>query len=595
MRRGLKARHKTLRPEASPLEERVLLSGVPTQWSSRGAGGGGALFSPAISPTNAGEIYIASDMGQLFHTTTAGKSWSELDFRRIQSSHETRVQFTEDPNILYSVDYTDPNGSGASQPIKSTDGGATWHSLVNDPTSAGAFRLFADPSNHNRLIVSDYTNLYFSGDGGSTWAAKYTNSNGGQGLQLAGAFFDGSNIYVGTNSGLLVSLDGGGTFALSSASGIPSGKVMMSFSGAKQGATTRFFAVTWDNADVYAGVQGYDYSGIATGSEGIYTLSVGQNSWTPAMTGIASSAAPIYVATALNDVNTAYVAGGSNPGGVPTVYQTTDAGAHWQSVFQTSNNQNIATGWQGANGDRGWTYGEVVLGLAVAPANAAQVVITDLGMAHETTNAGVSWSQLYVNPGDRNPAAASTPKGKAYHESGLDNTTAWGLNWVDASNILVSNSDIIGTHSIDGGNSFAFATSGNTYNSTYMTVTDPSTATVYAATSSIHDMYQSTHLTDASINSGSGAVLFSTTKGATWQTLHNFGKPVVGVAGDPTSAHRLYASVVNSTSGGIYVTNDLQDGATSVWTQLTNPPRTQGHGCKTWFVFRDLTQPSYFS
>ena len=404
MRLKPKAPRRTLRPMAIALEGRLLLSGVPTQWAPRGAGGGGALFSPAISPTSGGEIYVASDMGQLFHTTTSGASWSELDFRQIQSSHETRVQFTEDPNILYSIDYTDPVGSGAARPIKSTDAGVTWHALANDPTSAGAFRLFADPANHNRLIVSDYTNLYFSGDGGTTWARRYTNSNGGQGLHIAGAFFDGSNLYVGTNSGLLVSSDGGGTFALSGASGIPAGKVMMSFSGAKQGATTRFFAVTWSNADVYAGVQGYDYGGIATGSEGVYTLTVGQNAWTPAMTGIASSTAPIYVGTALNDVNTAYVAGGSNPGGVPTVYQTTDAGAHWQSVFQTTNNQNIATGWQGANGDRGWSYGEVVLGLAVAPNNSAQVVITDLGMAHETTNSGASWTQLYIKPGDQNPA-----------------------------------------------------------------------------------------------------------------------------------------------------------------------------------------------
>jgi len=31
-------------------------------------------------------------------------------------------------------------------------------------------------------------------------------------------------------------------------------------------------------------------------------------------------------------------------------------------------------------------------------------------------------------------------------------------------------------------------------------------------------MYQSTHLTDASIDSGSGLVLFSSNQGATWQT-----------------------------------------------------------------------------
>src|SRR5262249_808503 len=100
---------------------------------------------------------------------------------------------------------------------------------------------------------------------------------------------------------------------------------------------------------------------------------------------------------------------------------------------------------------------------------------------------------------------------------------------------------------------------------------------VYAATSSVHDMYQSTHLTDASIDSGTGAVLFSTDGGTTWQTLHNFGHPVVWVATDPTNPNRLFASVVNSASGGIYVSNNAQAGAASTWTQLPNPPRTQGH------------------
>jgi photosystem II stability/assembly factor-like uncharacterized protein len=566
-----------LRPLVRALEERTLLSSVPTVWAPRGPGGGGALYSPAISPTNAGEIYIASDMGELFHTTNSGASWSEIDFRQIQSSHETRVEFTENPSILYSIDYTDPTGSGTSAPTESTDGGQTWHPLANDPTGAGAIRLFADPSNHNRILVSDYDDLYFSNNGGSSWSTAYTNDNGGQGLHIAGAFFSGSNIYVGTNSGLLVSSDGGTTFALSSIGGIPAGSAMISFAGAQQGGTTRFFAVTWGSADVDAGVQGYDYSGIAAGSQGVYTLTVGQSSWTQAMTGITSSVVPIYVGMALNDVSTAYVAGGSNPSGAPTVYKTTDGGAHWRSVLLTSNNQNIATGWQGAGGDRGWGYGEVALGFTVARYNSNEAVITDEGFTHETTNGGTSWQQLYVVPADQNSAGSPILKGKTYQESGLDNTSAWGINWVDANDLIVSSTDITGSHSADGGNSFAFATSGNNYNTTYMTVTAPGTGLVYAATSSVHDMYQSTHLTDASIDGGTGAVLVSADKGTTWQTLHNFGKPVVWVATDPTGANRLYASVVNSSAGGIYVTNDLQDGASSAWTKLTNPPRTQGH------------------
>ena len=190
----------------------------------------GVLYSPAIDPQNPSDIYIASDMGELFHTTTAARAGRMFDFRQIQGSTNSRVEFTNNPEILYSIDYTDPTGSGDSFPAESTDGGTTWQDLAKDPTDGSAFSLFADPSNSNVLVVSDYDDLYFSNNGGTTWSTSYTNDNGGQGLAIAGAFFSGSNIYVGTNSGLLVSSNGGTSFSLSSLPGIPSGSAMISFS-----------------------------------------------------------------------------------------------------------------------------------------------------------------------------------------------------------------------------------------------------------------------------------------------------------------------------------------------------------------------------
>ena len=148
------------------------------------------------------------------------------------------------------------------------------------------------------------------------------------------------------------------------------------------------------------------------------------------MTGITSSVVPIYVATSLNDINTAYVAGGSDPSGAPTIYKTTDGGAHWQSMFLTTGNQNIATGWQGDGGDQPWGYGEVALGLTVAPDNSSQAVMTDEGFAYQTTNGGSGWSALYVAPSTLNPAGSEITPGKAYQDSGLDNSSAWSLNWV---------------------------------------------------------------------------------------------------------------------------------------------------------------------
>ncbi len=205
-------------------------------------------------------------------------------------------------------------------------------------------------------------------------------------------------------------------------------------------------------------------------------------------------------------------------------------------------------------------------------------MITDLGFAHVTADGGVTWHQAYVRPATENPAGTTIPLTKAYLSAGLENTTAWGLTWSDSSNVFASFTDIRGVRSTDGGATWSFDYSGHTQNTMYRCVRHPSTGVLYAATSSVHDLYQSTYLQDSRIDGGAGLVLFSSDKGRTWQTLHDFGHVVCWVALDPTVPHRLYASVAHGTAGGIYVSSDIQNGAGSTWTKVAaNPPRTQGH------------------
>ena len=97
----MRRRHVSVRLSLVNLESRITPSGVPTQWTVRGAGGGGSLFSPAFNPTNPSEIYVCSDMSQLFRTTTAGTGWQEIDFRQLDGGHDPKVQFTENPSIRY--------------------------------------------------------------------------------------------------------------------------------------------------------------------------------------------------------------------------------------------------------------------------------------------------------------------------------------------------------------------------------------------------------------------------------------------------------------------------------------------------------------
>src|SRR4051812_40202769 len=105
------------------LEPRALLAAAPpVAFESRGPGGGGAFFSPSFSPYNASEIYTASDMSGVYRSTDLGASWKIKDFHQLQGSRASAIQFTSDPNILYTTDVTGDLG----EPAKSTDGGVTW-------------------------------------------------------------------------------------------------------------------------------------------------------------------------------------------------------------------------------------------------------------------------------------------------------------------------------------------------------------------------------------------------------------------------------------------------------------------------------------
>src|ERR1700752_5016274 len=109
----------------------LIFSQAPIAWQSRGIGGGGALFSPSVNPANHNEMYLACDMGELFHSTNAGQQWGEGNFMQVQGGHDSYVSFTNNASILYTVDYTNFDSASYVRPMKSTNGGTTWTALAN--------------------------------------------------------------------------------------------------------------------------------------------------------------------------------------------------------------------------------------------------------------------------------------------------------------------------------------------------------------------------------------------------------------------------------------------------------------------------------
>jgi hypothetical protein len=156
-----------------------------------------------------------------------------------------------DPNLLYCITYA----GDMALPVRSTDGGKTWITLPGNPDpSETTYSIAADFNNPGHVIISYYGSILASTDGGNSFATVHTARNPGSGVTVGGAFFDGASVYLGTNDGLLVSTNGGSSFAVSPDGGLTGAERIFSFAGSKKGSALRFFCLTADSNDIYAGI-----------------------------------------------------------------------------------------------------------------------------------------------------------------------------------------------------------------------------------------------------------------------------------------------------------------------------------------------------
>lgn len=550
----------------------------PASFVPRGVGGGGSMFFPRINPANDNEYYVACDMSEFFHSTDFGNSYSQIHFSKLQSLNVSTYEFTHDPNIAYS-NFNDGNNG---YPVKTTDGGNNWTQLPGFNSANGeVWAMAVNYYDSAQLVMNYYGSIVFSNDGGNTFQTVKNATINTLGIRICGTFFDGSNIYIGTNEGILYSTNGGISFNTMPTSGIAAGQTLLSFSGAKAGSATRFVCVTAGSSSVYCGLMPYDYNGLVSG---VYIMDNAGGTWVSKSSGINFLNDNImYSGMAWNDINTIYLGGHDNALGAALVYKSADGGNTWNKVFKSTNNQNIYTGWSGYQGDKNWSWGETTFGITVAPLNSDKVVFGDYGFMHVTSDGGANWKQAYVNTNDQHPENVPTPTKQVYHSIGMENTSCWQVFWQSPSNMMAAFSDICGIRSADSGNSWGFNYNGMSPNSIYRIV-QTSTA-MFAATSDIHDIYQSTHLKDAQldVNDPDGKIMYSTDNGANWSSLHAFNHPVFWITIDPNNQNKMYASVVDysgggsSMEGGIWMTSNLNSLAGSTWVQLPSYVNMQGH------------------
>lgn len=406
------------------------------------------------------------------------------------------------------------------------------------------------------------------------------------GLFLGGVYFDGPDIYAATDEGMLLS-SGGAAFVPYALPGFPTGQAIASIAAGAANGAVRFVIVTVSTVNNHA-VPGNWYSKYT----GTYCADLG-GSWAPCAAGLGSGDQMAFVAMAHNDPLNVYAIGYNTAAYSLKVYKSTDGGSAWQPSLITSGNQNVATGWAGqqadpANGARWWNgWGQFVRGLAVSPVDANIAGFTDGGFTHVTSDGGASWRQVYVPPAQENSAGALVPHPKAYASNGFENTVAHWIVWLDTQRLVAGFSDIQGMYSSDGGGSWTMLNSDAGTPGTptpdglkdfNQLVIDPLTDSVYASTASVGPLYRAPIVTDAFLDRPGGRIVRSDDGGATWTTLYDFGYAVATLALDPTDPDRMYAGVVHSTQGGIYVCDDIHAVVpvfAPVAAQLD--PRMEGH------------------
>lgn len=580
---------------------------VPDFWDPSGLGGGGGMFSPAISPHDPNTLFLSIDMGHVFRSRDAGTTWQIIPFQQLQGGQQTQVQFTSTPTTLYAAERgRDPiTEANVFRPKKSLDLGDRWTPFASWPPPAypseRAVSLWADPNRDDSFLVASDARLWYyrsSGTSGNfTLLHSFPSGNG----RVGGVYWSSTTpeVWVGSSDGLLHHPDphSGGNFA--AASSPPAGNKIISFAGAQQGGVMRFYCVT-TQGPVDAVKTPQSFSGGA--NNGVYRLDWPQDSAWAAEAGIPAADHPVIVGMAQNRVDCAHVAV-ARSASYPNqhgVYRQIGPGAPWIRTMVTEGNGNVHSGWGSINANSGPVANTLETnisyafpcGMAVSPANADRVVLSDNCVIHRCDDAAQPspvWQQIYTT--SDNPLHGPGeffPHGQSYLTGGLEVTVAYWVDWSSASDVFIGALDYQCPHSLDGGSRWGFD-----YDPTSLpsgdipqVVSDPMTGVRYAIATYSNSIYEYLGCDDTHVDYNGAPTktppgLWSLPPGATqWVPVRkDFG------VGEPGSAatrganpcwvtidsprRRLYVAVQHSSPAvdGIY----QQDLTTGAWTKLPSP------------------------
>jgi len=530
-------------------------------WGFVGAGGGGAMFNPTVSPYNPKDAFVSCDMGGSFVTHDGGESWRMFNLHAM-----TRFYVFDplDPNVIY---------ANSLCLFKSSDRGNTWKLLYPGPTEIeglvcrgdhaeevlitrdGSVRkvlaLAVDPANSAKLYAAISINksisFYVSNDGGKHWKAERDLDSGVKNIFIdPSSPKDNRTIYIAGNKGIAQKVNGNWNVN----------------KNPKDVSSLTMFSGGFDHNKkkliIYA-ISGKSYFGSAEERSGIYFTENGGMTWESRQEGLValnSKDAPLpewrTIATGGLHPEIVYVSYNNlkvnNDTTCIGVAKSTDFGKTWSLVWkdvQTKNgftsSPNFGKDWMNERYGPGW--GENPFGIGVSPTNPEICFATDFGRTIKTNDGGKTWE----------PAYSRNINNRGWTSTGLEVTTGYTIVFdpFDINHVYIPTTDIGLMESKDGTATWMSATKANGVpreweNTTYWLTFDPDVkGKAWAVMSGSHDLPRPKMFRKKGTSDFKGGILETENSGKSW-------KPVSSAIGEAAMTHILIDPTSNKFSRTLY-------------------------------------------
>jgi photosystem II stability/assembly factor-like uncharacterized protein len=534
------------------------------RWQPVGLSGGGAMFSPAISPADPNLMMLNCDMSAAYLSDDGGRNWRMINQAQLRSDTTCRPGFhPSNPDVIYA-------SSGGRLRI-SRDRGRTFAPIGNLPQSLDG-EIAIDPAHPDVMLAGTRNGrCWLSRDAGATW----TVCRGPEGRAI-GFHFDrtgnGRVMFAATDQGIWRSDDAGQTWAEKSG-GLPWRPILGFAAGSRAADQLIVLYCSVASKDVGGAFQGGIYRSRDRGETWQWAMGRGINIETKQADQWAYGSIAQYNQLLATDAKPLCVyatntSTGFHPPHHDTVYRSDDGGQTWRDTyFQDPRFQryNVAPDYVTASTGQCFKGGETPFGVAICNTDSERLILVR-GECHVTHDGGRTWLA-----GHTYPAPGQKPQpGSAWVCNGLVVTTTWHyyIDPFQPNRHYIAYTDIGFARSLDAGRTWIWWDTKSWApwrNTCYELAFDPDTpGKIWGAFSNVHDIPNDNIISERHGHDAPGGVCISSDFGASWkpQSQGIPPKAVTSVVLDPKSPQgrrTLYAGVFMQ---GVYKSTD--DGQT--WT-----------------------------